>query len=193
MSEGRSFTELTEEDIKKLEKAYTSDPRPLKEICKDLNIKYTVYTNIRETRFPEAVRCPQAAAYRKKERLKRLGLTHKDVITIKNKYIRTTIPTKVIMQEFALTPEQFSRLHKEYFPEWRRHQGTRKAYKIEPGEAKEKTEGDLIWLRRHWNWKPPQEQKATTRKKRTGESKYRIVHAGDRAIRTRYRPDGRFH
>lgn len=194
---GRNYSELTDEDIQKLEKAYTSDPRQMKDICKDLDIKYTVYINIKNKHFPEAVRCPQVADRRKKERLKRLGLTRKDVITIKNKYIRTTIPRKAIAEMFGLTETQFRKLQEEWFPEWRREQGTGRAYKKEmkkpDTESGEKVDSDLLWLKKHWNWKLPQEQKATVKKKHTKESKYRIVHKGDRAIRTRYRPDGRFH
>lgn len=199
MSEnGRAYQELTEEDIKKFEIAYTSDPRPIREICKELNIKYSTYVYIKDMKFPEAVR------YSKKPdkeaiMLQRFKLTKKDLAAIKNKYIKTQTHVKDIREEYGLTKHQFRELHRVCFPEWsRKKDGLNIAYRkdaseIETLRTKQEVKKDLAWLKEHWNWKSPAEQSAMMKKKRAAESKYRVVYKGEKALRTPYRPDGRFH
>lgn len=47
------------------------------------------------------------------------------------------------------------------------------------------SDADRMWLRRVWHWKLPE-----PRRDRNG--KYRVVHPGDKGVRTPYRPDGKF-
>ena len=47
------------------------------------------------------------------------------------------------------------------------------------------SDADRMWLRRAWHWKLPE-----SRRDRSGT--YRVVHPGDKGVRTPYRPDGKF-
>lgn len=170
MSEGRNYSELTEDDVKKLEEAYTSDPRSMKTICEELNIKYSAYVYIMNTVFPDVQRCKRPPKYSLAERLERAGLTKKDVLTIKCKYIKTNIPVKDIIKEFNLTQNDFKYIRKKFFPEWTRVSNGSGSTAVKDEKLTFCTDDEVLevlaanskearlnasdkkWLRKHWNW-----------------------------------------
>lgn len=170
MSKGRVYYELTDEDVKKLEEAYRTDPRSMRTICEELDIKYTAYVYIMNTVFPDAQRCKKPQKYNLVERLTRAGLTKKDVLTIKCKYIKTDIPVADIMQEFGLSHNDFRYIRRQFFPEWTRigNEYGSKAVKDESltyctdedvlealranGKEPKLNATDRKWLEINWRW-----------------------------------------
>ena len=190
----RSYTDLSDEDIKALEEAYTSDPRPMTQICEEMNIAYTSWTYVREKCFPEAKMCKKTKTQKesKEQTLERWGMTMDEIEAIKDKYINTMLSDAQICQEAGITMQRFNKIHEKFFPEWTRGKyGRDKAYKIEPKRShSQETE---FWLKTHWNWRSPKEQKEKLKKEREANSKYRVVYKGQTGhLRTPYRPDGKF-
>ena len=81
----RSYTDLSDEDIKALKEAYTSDPRPMKQICKKTKTQ-------KES---------------KEQTLERWGMTMDEIEAIKDKYINTMLSDAQICQEAGITMQRF--------------------------------------------------------------------------------------
>lgn len=188
----KSYRDLTDEDIKMLEEAYTCGTRPMAVVCEEMDIAYTSWSYVREKCFPEAKPSKKIQAESKEQTLERWGMTMDEIEAIKDIYINTMLSDAQICKDKGITMQRFNKIHEKFFPEWTRGKNGRdKAYKVEPKRShSQETE---FWLKTHWNWRSLREQAEKLRKEREANSKYRVVYKGQMGhLRTPYRPDGRF-